>query len=312
VPLYRWHAAQSYLRAKRLDESVAQFRRLLDLDPSYAAGIWDSLRALQPPDAIYQEMFVAPAPHAAHAAQADRSDSQLAMSYIDFLSAQDEDAAAYRLWKRAVADAGPFRFSGVQPYLERLNERGLIEWAAGVWQDLERLGIVKKPVADESDNLVFNGGFEQFPLNAGFDWRWSGQLAYLAIDFSAPAAYRGAHCLRIDFAVSRNNEYEPVYQIVPVLPNHTYRLQAYVRSEDITSDTGPALRVTDTKQPGFRDAVTDTTVGTTPWHPVGLYFSSGPKTHAVRLSVWRPRGRTFPPEITGTFWLDAVTVSSRQ
>jgi hypothetical protein len=232
----------------------------------------------------------------------------LKMSYIDFLSAEGEDEDAYRIWQRLAANPGFFPFSSAQPYLERLIARGRMEEAAGVWQDLVRLTIIKKTEADESGNRVFNGDFEQFPLNAGFDWRWSDQLAYLALDFSAPGAYRGAHCLRIDFTVSRNEEYEPVYQIVPVLPNHSYRLEAYVRSEDITSDTGPSLRVSDTQQPSFRDAVSETTVGTTPWHPVQAYFSTGPATHAVRLSVWRPRGRVFPTEISGSFWLDAVSL----
>ena len=95
---------------------------------------------------------------------------------------------------------------------------------------------------------------------------------------------------------------------MPVLPNHSYRVEAYVRSEDITSDTGPSLRVRDPQQPSFRDAVSDTTVGTTPWHPMRVYFSAGPNTHAVRLSVWRPLGRVFPTEITGSFWLDRVSV----
>jgi hypothetical protein len=85
-------------------------------------------------------------------------------------------------------------------------------------------------------------------------------------------------------------------------------LEAYVRSEDITSDTGPCLRVSDTHQPSFRDAVSETTVGTTPWHRVRVYFPTGPKTQAVRLSVWRPLGRVFPTEISGSFWLDAVTL----
>src|SRR5438045_6953182 len=53
-------------------------------------------------------------------------------------------------------------------------------------------------------------------FRSGFDWRWSGQLTFLAVDFAAPDPYRGAHCLRIDFTVTRNQEYEPVYQIVPV------------------------------------------------------------------------------------------------
>jgi hypothetical protein len=296
VPLYHWEAAERGLRTQRLDEAVAQFRRLLELDPSsYTTGIWAALRAVQSPDVIFQEMF------------ADRTDSKLEMGYIDFLSAQGEDDAAYRIWKLAVANPRPFPFASASHYLERLIGLGRIEEAVSVWQDLERLGIVQRSKADEKDNLIFNGDFEQFPLNVGFDWR-VGRIAYLAVDFLAPGAYHGVHCLRIDFTVSRNDEYEPVVQIVPVLPNHTYRLGAYVRSEEITSDTGPHLRVCDIQQPGFPDALSETTVGTTPWHPVSLYFSAGPKTQAVRLSVWRPRGRVFPTEITGSFWLDAVTL----
>jgi tetratricopeptide (TPR) repeat protein len=300
VPLYHWDAAQSDLRAKLLDESVAQFRRLLELDPTFAPGTWSSLRAVLGPDVIFQKML------------ASSADSELKVSYVDFLSDQEENDAAYRAWKLTAATPRSFPFaprSSAQRYIERLIDRGRIDEAAEVWQDLERLGIVSKPRSEGSGNLVFNGGFEQFPLNAGFDWRWGG-LTYLAIDFSAPGAYHGAHCLRIEFTVSRNNEYEPVCQIVPVLPNHAYQLEAYVRSENITSDTGPTLRVSDTQQPGFRDVVSDTTVGTTPWHPVHLYFSTGPKSRAVRLSIWRPRGRTFPTEITGSFWLDAVTLES--
>src|SRR5438874_7322533 len=33
--------------------------------------------------------------------------------------------------------------------------------------------IVKSSDADERDHLIFNGDFEQLPLNAGFDWRRS-------------------------------------------------------------------------------------------------------------------------------------------
>jgi len=296
VPLYHWHAAQSYLRAQRLDESVAQFRRLLELDPTFAPGTWSTLSTAPGPDLIFQKVL------------APSANSALKVDYVDFLSDQGDDEAAYRVWRLTVAQPRPFPFTSAQRYLERLIDRDRIGEAAGVWQDLERLGIINKPGPDESGNLVFNGDFEQFPLNAGFDWRWPGQVPYLAIDFSDPGAYRGNHCLRIDFTVSRNNEYEPVYQFVPVRSNHAYRLEAYVRSEDITSDTGPYLRVSDTQQPSFKDALSDTTVGTTPWHPVRIYFSSGPKTQAVRLSVWRPHGRIFPTEITGSFWLDAVAL----
>ena len=295
VPSYHWLAAQSSLRTNQLDRALAEFRRLLELDPTYAAATWSSLQTVQKPDPIFQKVL------------ADSADVQLKVGYVDFLSDQGDNDTAYRIWRLVVADSRPFPFSSAAPYLERLIALGRIEEAVNVWQDLERLGIVKRYEADEKDNLIFNGDFEQSPLNAGFDWR-AGPLTYLAVDFSAPGAYHGAHCLRVDFTVSRNDEYEPAYQIVPVLPHHAYTLEAYVRSEDITSDTGPCLRVSDTQPAGFPDAISDTTVGTTPWHPLRLSFSTGPQTRAVRLSFWRPRSRVFPTEISGTSWLDAVSL----
>ena len=363
APFYHQLAAESYLRSHRLDDSVAEFRRLVELDPKYAPSVWVSLTSdVDPdphnaltPDAIFQTVL------------ADPIEPAVQVSYVDFLSARGDNDAAFRIWelinvKKLVATdvdptgdpstdgstdgqspsdppqppgpaahrpsairlltdnpsangQSPIPFASVEPYLDRLIGLGRIEEAVTVWGDLERLGTVSKPSEIEKfaaswrdDNLVFNGDFEQFPMNAGFDWHWSGQLTYLAVDFSAPAAYHGARCLRIDFTVSRNQEYAPVYQIVPVLPNHAYRVEAYVRSEDITSDTGPSLRVSDTRQPGFLDAISDTTVGTTPWHAVRVYFSTGRNTNAVRLSLWRPLGRVFPTEITGSFWLDRVSL----
>jgi len=296
VPYFHWKAAERDLRMQRPGEAVEESRRVLDLDPSYAPGVWASLGAVQTPDVIFQEMFTG------------HADPKLEIGYIDFLSESAEDEAAYRIWQNVMTSAASFPFSSARPYLERLIDRGRMEEAAGVWQDLIRLSVVSKTQEDQDENAVFNGDFEQFPLNAGFDWRWTDRLTYLALDFAAPGAYLSDHCLRIDFTVSRNEEYEPVYQIVPVLPNHSYRLEAYTRSEDITSDTGPSLRVSDTKQPSFRDAVTETTVGTTTWHPVQAYFLTGKATRAVKLSVWRPLGRVFPTEISGSFWLDKVTL----
>jgi hypothetical protein len=250
---------------------------------------------VQEPDLIFQEIL------------ADSADSEIKVGYVDFLSRQGDDDDAYRIWRLVAEKPRPFPFSSAKAYLERLVASDRIQEAEVVWQDLQRLGIVKRSEVNARDNLIFNGDFEQSPLNAGFDWRWS-RRTYLAVDFSAPGGYHDAHCLRIDFTVSRNEEYEPVYQIVPVLPNHAYRLDAYVRSEDITSDTGPYLRVSDTQQHSFEDALSQTTVGTTPWHPVLLFFSTGLETQSVRLSIWRPRGRTFPAEISGSFWIDAVSL----
>ncbi len=49
----------------------------------------------------------------------------------------------------------------------------------------------------------------------------------------------------MEFTVSRNDQYVPLYELVPVAPNQVYLLTAYVRSQDITSDSGPRLQVQD-------------------------------------------------------------------
>jgi len=283
-----------------MDEALAHYQRLLELDPSYGPQSWFTLRAVLNPDRIFQRTI------------SGSADAALELSYVEFLSNQGDDESAFRIWRLVVAENvganRAFSFPSAKPYLERLLDLGRIDDAETVWHDLQTLKIVATPAQAENENLIFNGDFEQLPLDAGFDWRWSDQETYLAIDFAAPGAYHGAHCLRIDFTVTHNDEYEPVAHFVRVFPNRSYRLEAYVRSDEITSDTGPSLRVSDTQQASFPDVVSKTTVGTTPWHPIYLHFSTGPETQFVRLSVWRPRGRTFPTEISGTFWLDAVSL----
>jgi hypothetical protein len=177
--------------------------------------------------------------------------------------------------------------------------------------DLEGRGVIGKPADSEQGNLVFNGGFERPPLDAGFDWR-SQPSSYVSVDFADASPHEGAHCLRVDFPVGQNDEFEPVYQILPVAPNQAYTLAAYARSRDITSDSGPRLRVTDPACPSCLIASTATTVGTTPWHTVTLKFFAGPQTQAVRVSVWRPRSRVFLMEISGSFWLDTVSIRAER
>jgi len=328
VPAYHWLVADSCLRSNRPAMALEHFRRLLELDPAYALPVWSALQSVLQPEPVFQEVL------------ADNPDAKLKVGYVDFLSAEGDNDAALRIWRQVVARSPSFPFSSAAPYLDRLIDTGRIEEAVNVWQDLMRLGIVAQPgvspalaaspparagsgktfqggaardetpeLSKEGSNLIFNGDFERSPLNAGFDWR-TGSTTYLVVDFSASGAYRGAHCLRVDFTVSRNDEYEPVYQIVPVLPRHAYRLEAFVRSQDITSDTGPSLRVRDTQPAGSLDAVSETLVGTTPWHLVRVSFRTGPQTRAVRISFWRPRSRVFPTEISGTSWLDAVSLRS--
>jgi hypothetical protein len=273
------------------------FRRVLSLDAAYGPDTFRlCLDVLHDPERVFDTVLPA------------SDDPRLRLTYVNFLSQNRQIDLAHQYWARTVAKGPRFAVQLAVPYLDRLIELGRGEEAASAWQDLERLGVVTTPADPERErqhNLVFNGDFEQTPLNLGLDWRTRAAPSVL-IDTFDPRAIHGARCLRLDFTVSNNDETMPVYQFVPVAPNHGYHLTAYVRSDNVTSDSGPRLRVLDPLCPSYLSALSNTTVGTTPWHQVTLTFSTGPSTHLIHLSVVRLRSRVFPPDITGSFWLDNI------
>ena len=186
-----------------------------------------------------------------------RENDELKLAYMNVLMQEGQANAAFQVWNRIAGGPSRFSFSAARPFLDELINRRLFVEAETVWLDLQKHGIVSLAGSDDR-NGIFNGDFERFPLNAGFDWRYL-EGPYVSLDFGATPAYRGSRCLRLEFTVSRNEEFEPVYQFVPVVPNRSYLLSAYVRSEGITSDSGPRLRVTDPACGGCLDASDDGT-----------------------------------------------------
>lgn len=295
TPRFQWARANRDLRAGRDDAALAGFRRLLMLDPAYAPDTFRlCLDVLHNPERIFDAVLPA------------SRDPRLRLTYVNFLSQNGHLSLAHQYWTKTVAEGHSFPVQLAVPYLDRLLELGRGEDAASAWQDLEKLGVVTAPKDPGAQhNLVYNGDFDQPPLDLGLDWRTTVTPSVL-VDFSDAKAYQGARCLRLDFTVSSNDETMPVYQFVPVSPNQSYRLTAYVRSDNLTSDSGPRLRILDPQCSSCLNALSGTTVGSTAWHLVTLEFSTGPTTHLIHLSVVRLKSRVYPTEITGSFWLDNV------
>jgi tetratricopeptide (TPR) repeat protein len=295
APRLYWQAALNFVMTSRPREALPYFRRLLALDPDYASSVFRLCPwSLENPEFVLDHVLPKPA------------SAMLTLSYIDYLSAHDKDDLAGIVWSRLAARHSSFPLSSAAPFLESLLRLDRERDAEAVWQDLERLGIVQQP-ASGAGNIIFNGSFERAPLNLGFDWRVQPSPDFF-VTRDSEDAYRGNRALRVDFTMPANDDDEPVYQLVPVLPDHQYRLAAYVRSDSITSGSGPRLQVRDPFCDTCLDQATAPVTGSRSWHQLLLNFSTGAHTRLVRVSVWRPRSRSFPYEITGTFWLDNVSL----
>jgi tetratricopeptide (TPR) repeat protein len=304
TPRVRWLAANHDLRRGDPEAALEDFHRLLIMDQSYSRNVFHlALGTLGDAEAVWRRLVadtVAP----------------VEVAYVDFLTADRRLDAADRAWKAAMSNArvpnlgnAPgFALADAEPYLDALIAHGENTQALAVWRDLQILGVVP-PQSGGADpaNLVTNGGFEHPPLNAGLDWRLD-PGTYTSPSFPPAGVDPATRALRLDFNVARNETCEPVYQFVPVVPGRSYVLSAVVRSQAIASDSGPRLRLLDPECASCLNISTEGTVGTTDWHTVRLDFTASAATRFVRLSVFRPRSRSFPAEITGTFWLKDVSL----
>ena len=293
-PRYLWAAANHNLVEGRQEKALGQFSRLLQMNQGYDMATFRiCTRATGDPQLVFQKVL-APA-----------GSTTLDVAYVNFLSFEGRNDDAQSIWKEAIQKPATFPLSSVDPYIERLLALGQGHAALNVWKDLEKLGLV--PSSGSPDNLVYNGSFEQPSLNMGLDWHFP-PAPYLTVDAGDSDAKEGSRCLRLGFTVQKNEEFLAAYQYVPVTPNQQYELSAYVRSDSITSDSGPRLRVQDAACATCLDVMSESTVGTTSWHQSTLKFATGQETHLLKLSVVRMRSRSFPMEITGDFWLDAISL----
>ena len=299
TPAVLWGLGNHYLLTDRPEKAFPPFRRLINLDPEYLViTVRLCLRATHDPQAIYSAVL-APLP-----------DASPRFAFLAFLSSTADYESAMKIWAQMVSGPDPApSITLVKPFLDFLIYHNQIADAETVWSNLQHAGVVPPDPPAQAANLLYNSGFDSAPLNTGFDWNVNSSPD-LEIDLADPTGYHGGKCLRIEFLVGRNADYDLVDQMVRVKPNTRNQLTAYVRSNNITSGSGPRLREVEMGCATCGMRTSDPTVGTTPWHPIDVEFMTQPQTQAVRISFWRPRENLLSRDVTGTVWLSGLTLQA--
>jgi tetratricopeptide (TPR) repeat protein len=286
-------AASFDLVTENTDDALPELRRLLEIDPSSASSaLTMGLRAL-PPEVLWQSVV------------RDQHEPSVKLEYFELLSTQGMNEVAQRLWGEFVSSGPSLHLDTAKPYLAAMESQHDYADMARVWRDLERLHAGGMP-ARTLGNLIVNPRFENAPSNIGLDWHVPDEQFIEAQVVKTPDC---GNALEVDYTVPNNAESEPGYQRVPVVPGQKYEIRALVRSAEITSDSGPVLRVTDPACAECISSKTEPTTGTTDWHEIASTFTAGATTDMVRVSIWRARSRVFPPEIRGQFWIRDVELT---
>lgn len=296
LPLYQWTVGNYFLLHGNTQEAFRHLSVVLAGSREYDQTVFNiAWKASGDAQQILQELIP--------------RDLPAEFSYLDYLAAREKFPAASAVWKRI--ESSPHNFDPQQAgaYIDALLRAQHPNEAYQVWSGLEARGLVRNPASGGVPNLVTNGDFEDNLLKMGFGWRIIpvGGV-YAGLDTST--FHSAGHSLGVTFSGNANLNYRQIYQFVKVSPNQAYHLQAFMKTEGITTDSGPRLEVRDAYYPPALDKFTADMTGTSEgWNLLSLDFKTGPKTDLIILTLARLPSGKLDNQIAGRVWLDDVTLA---
>ena len=294
-PNINWKLGNFYIRAGRIPEALQAFRKTLSGDPEMRRPAFDLVwRAGVDAGLILQEMIP--------------PDTGILLAYLHYLGETHRLDEAGPVWAELLGQRAPVEPQAAFPYLDALLQYERAAELKAAWAALMQRSRSGVHHLSPDGNLITNGSFEGEILNGGLDWRvLSVEGAVVSVDNLV--FFDGTRALRIRFDGQHNLVYSHVLQFVPVEPDSLYRFTGYVRAEGITSDSGPRFQIADAHNTARLSVSTEGVVGTLGWSPLQLQFQTGPETRLLLIQVVRPPSRLLDGRISGTVWIDRLSLN---
>jgi tetratricopeptide repeat protein len=293
LPNFQWAIGNFFLLRGNLDEALRHFKVVLAGDRQYDQAIFSTAwKAVGDGDKILATLIP------------DSVSAQV--NYLYYLVNQSKSAEAAKVWARIAANLQGFDPVWANPYIDWLMRNHQPDEAHQVWTELQKRQLVSESAAP--GNLVSNGDFEGGLENMGFGWRVYGVPGvYVGLD--STVFHSSGHSLVISFPGTENFFYQGVYQWVKVAPGVAYQARAYMKTDGITTDSGPRLEVMDTLDSRALNQFSPQVRGTNAdWTLLTVEFT--PKeTHYVTVCIARVPSEKLDNKVAGRVWVDDVSVS---
>jgi O-antigen ligase len=290
VPPVLIRAASFQADRGQITTGVGLTARVLSKTAIYDTAIFDWYRSHHIPLNNVLESGIADNPRAA-------------VAYLHYLMesvADFDQGAALWTWmlQRAYVDDRLAR-----SYVELLFQNGNYSGAADAWRGY--LGPRKNGYL--TSNWIYNGDFETKPAGPVLDWEIQ-QRDDVRVEEDAEVSHTGHRSLRLEFTGKENVDYQQVRQTV-VVPPGPYRFEAYVRTNNITTDEGIGFRIFDPEETNRLDLLTNRINGTNNWTKVTRDIVVPAATRLLEIRVYRKPSLRFDCNISGTAWIDTITLS---
>jgi hypothetical protein len=271
----------------RKEEALQYSRRVLEVTNAFDELVFLNFRRFQ---ASVDEVLRAGLP----------KDGQSHESYFRNFLNNGNPADAERIWS-ALGERGWQTPALAGRYCEYLVQKGLYDTAAMTWS-ANREG---DEGAYGRREFIWNGGFEEEPVEGPFDWWWR-EVEGTRVARDDEIAREGSHAIRVEFDGSRNVAFRGLWQ-QSWLPGGRYRLRALARTEGVTTDQGVYVQAR-SEAGGQVTARTEAVRGTAEWTPIEAEVVVRGPGALVRIEVRREESSRIDNKISGRVWLDEVTL----
>ena len=209
---------------------------------------------------------------------------------------------------------------------EKMARKGLKDTKADTWLSARLLSQKRVPEAlslwGALPGRLTNPGFEADITHGPFDWHFSDrgdrgwQIKRVAgkdggRESGVSGREVGGYSLSVTFDGKKNGSFAHLRQIVPVEPGKTYRLTAWWKGKDLSTDQGPLLEVYGHDAKGLH-VKGPMLLGTRDWEEVNLDFTAPEGCHAVVIRLRRYPSRKLDNRIKGTIWLDGFALMRKR
>jgi tetratricopeptide (TPR) repeat protein len=288
-----WKYGNFLLRQDRLSDAYAEIHRAATVDPKLiplaVSRVWHS-----DPDVRLLLDKVLPDTPAAYS------------EALSFLADVQDPTAAIEVWRRLIAKDPHADLKWGVKLTDMLVAQEKYEAAGTVWRQAVGMNAGSAP-GYTGNSLVYDGGFEKEISGGGFGWRQR-DVDGTDFDFDTDEKHSGSRSARLIFDGSKNLMYADLFQSVLVSPGAHYHFQGFLRTDQISTESGMRFEIVDPKDPQHLDLLSKNETGTLPWTLEQLDFTTGPQTHLILVRLARKLSERLDNKLRGTVWIDDVNI----
>jgi tetratricopeptide (TPR) repeat protein len=283
--------ANYYLVSGELSLALPLFRQAMAKDPASAESLlpicWNATRDAQ----LMLDQAVPPNP-------------EIQLEFLRLLTDRGDGASAHVVWEHLMDSHATFRPQLSFFYFDYLIRTHETENLAKACTQLSgALPSLKNYAPNE--NLIVNPGFELPLLYGGCDWRYE-HVDQLTSGIDDQSAHFGSRSLSMVFDGGPVNGLG-WQEYVPLRPNTDYEFSAWIKSENVTSSSGPRIAIADGYS-GVNLLLTDDALDTHPWQEIKGSLRVPAGTELLAVKIVRAPADT---RIRGRVWIDDLRLVKR-